>query len=749
MWKTLCERAQTELSLSQFNVFDAVSFEAGTATSATAGAGAGKTRTLSFLVAKALVDKTVDDVYILTSTRTAKNEAIARVVGLLESTGLMRAGVRPIDPRNVRTIHSVALEHARRDAESVFDLAGVEVVSKTRVVEMIREFLVETYPLIPSTEDDLLSPEHMPADEAAEFLYNVRIERLNACEPVINDSLGFVAQRVLTRLHEHMDRSDAGTWLVDFAALIEKLRRDDVPLCYPGAVLFIDEAQDLTRCQLAIVLNTLLKRACVVMLGDDSQNIFRFSGACDRTISTFEEQCVRSDVQLTRHHLFTNFRSTNRIVDVSEKLLPLVDRRHRVGVTGNGEYGDPVEVLMSGENDDDLIASRILGVLSEGYAPGDVVVLRHKNWTNGDPIVQALRAQASQAGVVVPIAVGGASDSETLHGRFLAAMQATQDGDVDEEGVVAFLKALKCTRGCPLLSIRAVSSVMREFPVHDTLGVFAKRKQELLTTFAQLESAQGAKAAGAPKRTKLANSQKLRNFELLVNVAARAVRGVRELVRAVERDHPMARVRLDNGLAAFKLPGARPDAELGPLGRLVQTVLRDVVHSPSRATDAADVGELLSIFDLRLDVADTVEETIGKPLAQLHARVYDKEVNGKVVFSTIHKYKGLERPVAFVVQLREPWAATSWPQRAALFAQHDVGCNNRSGKLDTCCGRFGVAVERVEDAIKAEKRRLYYVAASRAKKRLLLHTAGCKPGEPLAAVAQLARGKTDEWVKVG
>lgn len=750
MWNMLCARAKDDLSPTQFNVFDTVLFKPGTATSATAGAGAGKTRTLSFLVAKALIDDSVDSVSILTATRTAKNEAIARVAALFDSSGLATAGARPIDAFNVRTIHSVALQHVRRKAEADPDLAGVEVVSKTHLMDLLREGLLDAYPLAQDSED-ILTPEKMPADEAAEFLLKVRTERLNGCKPVVDDSLGSIARHAFSKLDEHMACSDAGMRLTDYASMVEALRADDVGLCTPGGVLFVDEAQDLTQCQLEIVLNTVRRGACVVVLGDDSQGIFVFGGACNRTIHEFEQRCTQLDVPLTRHHLFTNFRSTNQIVRVSEQLLPHVDRMHRVGVTGNGVDGAAVEVLVTNNDYAQALASRILDVALEGYGPGGVVVLRHKNWHNGDPIVIALRTAVSKSGVDVPIAVGGASGSETLKGRFLAVMQATGDGHLEDDEVVSFLKALKCTRGCPPLSARAVCHVLREHPVHDTLGVFQTRKKELMETFKQLEESQGAKAAntGPPKKkSKMGVSQKLQNFELLVNVAIRAVSGIRKLVQAVEWDKPVQRVRLDNGLASFTLAGALPNDELTAVGKLVQCVLRDVVHSPLRATDSEDVGELVNTFNLDIDITDTVVDAIAAPLAQLHACVHDKETKGKVVFSTIHKFKGLERPVAFVVQLKEPWATTSWAQRAALSTQHEPTCPNRSGQEDACCGRFGLAVEKVEDAMKAEKRRLYYVAASRAQERLFLHTLASRPGEPLGAVVAMAKGKVGGWVKV-
>jgi superfamily I DNA/RNA helicase len=749
----LRECAHRDLSDAQFKIFDDVSFTFGSATSATAGAGAGKTRTLSFLVAKALIDPRVDGVHILTATTVAKNEAVARVVSMLQSTGLAAAGARPIDPYNVRTIHSVALENMRREAEAHPELAGVEVVPPTKIIELLRKFVLEAYSSMPTDVPDLLAPEEMPATEAAEFLHSVRAERINNCQSIVDDSLGFVARHALAALEQHMALSEAGTRLCDYAAMVDRMRVEGTGLCGAGCVLFVDEAQDLSQCQLEIVLNTLRLGASVVVLGDDSQGIFQFSGACNMTIREFERRCEAAGASLLRHHLFKNFRSTDAIVKVSERLLPATDRLYRVGVSGNGADGKPVEALVTDGEHADALAERVVALLREGYGPGDVVVLRHKNFHNGDPLVLALRAAVARAGVEAPVAVGGASGSETLHGRFLAVMQAVHEGHVDQEGVVAFLKALKCTRGCPQLAVRAVRKVLERIQLFDTLSAFAKCKGEFMAAFKELEAVDDAKtkSSEAPKKKKLKSggSQKLNNFELLLNVAIRAVAAVRALAHAAEWGKPLERVALDRSVAALTgTKYGRADDARQPLGQLVFRVLNDIVHSPPHATDAADANELLREFDTDINLTDTVAEALASPLAQLHARVHDTETGGKVLFSTIHKFKGLERPVAFVVQLKEPWAKASWPQRAALSTHHELNCKNKSGKEPLCCARFGVAVEGVCEAMVAEKRRLHYVAASRAQERLFLHADAGRPGDPLQAVVSMAGRKMNEWVRI-
>jgi len=111
--------AEECMSKSQKRIFDDIDFSSGL-TVCEAAAGAGKTRTLSFLVLKALMTENVENVCVLTSTKVAKEEALARVNKLHENLGYMRDGACPVlRNRNVRTIHSVCLEVAKdEDAEN-------------------------------------------------------------------------------------------------------------------------------------------------------------------------------------------------------------------------------------------------------------------------------------------------------------------------------------------------------------------------------------------------------------------------------------------------------------------------------------------------------------------------------------------------------------------------------------------------------------------------------------------------------
>ena len=152
----------------------------------------------------------------------------------------------------------------------------------------------------------------------------------------------------------------------------------------------VDEAQDLSFCQVKVVLNTLTAGASVVVLGDDSQGIFQFSGALSNTIHELSDMARRNGVAVTEHRLMQNHRSTDAIVSASEAFLPDVDRAMRTDICGNGKPSVPVEGVYC--QTARPAATRILDLVEKkDCTPGEIVVLRHKSFTYADELVKFLK----------------------------------------------------------------------------------------------------------------------------------------------------------------------------------------------------------------------------------------------------------------------------------------------------------------------------------------------------------------------
>jgi len=788
-------RAAAELSERQLKIFDEIDFDAGAVT-AVAGAGAGKTRTLSFLLARAACCSGVHAVRVLTMSRVAKDEACARFTALAASLELPHG---EIDAGDFRTIHSFALKFAREEAEAD-QLAGVAVaaasVVKDALLRLIGDECAKRPPPTQEAGFDVVLANTRDVSEVVDLLYTVRTERLHACEPVVDASLGPTAARVLERLQSEFFGVDEATGMrsLDFDEMLVRFDDAEEVLARAGEVLFVDEAQDLSRRMVRILVRTVEAGACVVVLGDDSQGIFQFSGACDRTIAAFRIGVDRLEARMQQFELFQNYRSTNSIVKAAEALLPHADRKFRAGVVGNGRPGPPVEVCMMKSEFDEAtaVAARLVELLSKAQvAPGDVFILRHKNWAYSELLPNRLREAAARAKVDAPFCIAGSDVSSTASGRALGVLRCVAssdsfagEGDEVADAICLFLKSILGTRGAPPTALRAVRGVLESRCMRDAWEVFSSAREALILEFKRFDeeetkkaeakaeakaraqdaqsaasSARGGAAAAAaathtPKRRKTdgGDSQKLKNFTLLVSTAARIVKACRATLAAVDDEKPLSSAELAAAAApmgtllVFNNVDSGLETPRHPMGAFVKIVLETVVKVDTRG-DRAELNEIVSLFDVDLDDAWDGADAIAAPMATLAARVMDKNTSGKIVFSTIHKVKGKQRPVVFAVDVGAPYTRTSWPIRASLHRHHDTDCKNKAGFNVVCCARFGAEIEKVLDAQRAEKMRLQYVAASRAEQRLLLT---CNTGRRAAnaALSTMTQFRFGEWMEV-
>ena len=770
--------AKEFLSVAQLHIFENISFKP-SLTVIEAAAGAGKTRTLSYLVLKALMDESVRNVFILTATRTAKDEAFARVTKLHSDLGFDRDGQCPYLPaRNVRTIHSICLGAARDEAAEE-NAAGVDVVSPSRISEILVDILEDIKKNGVNDDDsqqhDVIQFEDTTSEEIATLLKNMRSERMNSCIDVVDDSFGPIARQAMQELELRLDfDNETSMKLMDFDKMTEEFRASGKSIVRPGDVLFVDEGQDLTLCQLGIVMNTLRSGGCVVILGDDSQGIFQFSGACDQTIRELKERARSAGIDVKRFSLMQNWRSTHSIVEASEQLLPFTDRSSRLGVQGNGYVGDPVEVAVFKSEDEEAhgVAERVVDLVASGtVACEDVVMLRHKNWSWSDGIVQDIRIIAKERGVDVNMAILGSDGGDSLEGKFLAVLQVSIDMerfcDPISEGMAlikTFLKSMRCKGFNQKLGFRAVETVFNRHMSQDPTAIFSRYREELLEEFRVEEKKDEAEQAekdakkcvnAKRKRVSTVSGQKEQNFKTLIMTAGRTITQIRERVRGIEAGRKtLEPVVVSSSMEFFARDRSKPVEATYPtlehsLGGLAWLILRDVVKHDYSERDGFSIQNIVSYFDVPYDVADMadVADELADPVSKLSAKIHDKSTDGKLVFSTIHKFKGREKDVAFVCNLTSPFSNPDWPRRATLSHEHTESCKNKSGVKTECCIPFKLGMQRLKNAQISEKLRLYYVGASRAKKRLFLSGSYSRNGEVFAPLLQLAPTATKCWSK--
>lgn len=754
-----------------------------------AGAGAGKTRCLSYITLKALANPRINRVYILTATRTAKDEAFARVNALYDELDLSEFGVRRLSPMTVKTTHAFGLQAARYANEQSGG-TGVQIVHKATICDIIKQNL-----------DKILEEEHskfdsndicfgLPPKHAVDMLYNVRGERMKQMMEIVDDSMGLVSAEVLKRVISDMLRHEAsgGQRLVDFDEVVRNLADSEIPIIFENDLLIVDEAQDFNKCQMRTILNCLRAgNRNVLVLGDDSQGIFQFTGAVFNTLKTIIEECSAFGSRHTIYKLFQNHRSTNQIVAASELLLPKEDRSSRVNVKGNGD-GAPVEVCVFKSNDIEArgIAQKAISLVSEKkYDVSDFVFLRHSNWAFNDPLVGALRAEASKQGVNFPIVILGQNTNSTISMKLVSIIQVAAGSEVfctDESSGIdllrVFTKSVRCTKGTPPLTMKVFETVW-SISKGDIATMFMRRQPELLECFKRLlkneedAALERADTNNPQKRQKSdGTSQKEKNFLETIRVLSKTCQLVRKrMENIVENKLPLAPLNLEPfssfdgkpvGQQAKKAPrdDTRPSFDT-PIGGLCWIVVRDLVDHSFEGSNGlkfdAQVDEIASAVS-QLDIAlvprteqhvsflERITATIESQVSNMLGKLHDKETTGKAILSTAHKFKGRERPVGIVSGLREPYVRIEDSRRAALGLLHEKGCYNTTGNKSCMCRMYTARLTEMRTGDEAEKRRLFYVAASRAKEKLFLTASYAN--HPLNALEIIAPGCQGIWAEI-
>ena len=489
--------------------------------------------------------------------------------------------------------------------------------------------------------------------------------------------------------------------------------------------------------------------------------MFVFSGACYNTIRSLAQWTGSKGISLQPFKLFTNHRSTNRIVAASELLLPNDDRALRNGVVGNGEQGTAVKVSANG----DKVVGEICSLIRSGTAPQSIVVLRHKNWTNDDTKVLQLR----QKGIAAHVAGQGGTLSFTERSLIMLQVCIGIEEFYDEmedklHCIQVFLRSLRGAHGCPVNLCKAIEVVMERTGC-DVDVLFSKKKEEVareLVNILKLESeskagkkkeANDAKghASKKQKTTPLTqeppDSQKLANMRSSFDVATALIKGFNRNVERLEQGNAILVISLPTKAAPKLLSGWEPLQHTGckkTTAKLIWSFLQNaygarIVNTSQTRHEIDDVVNSLKTevqFDFGLELAPMLTRKL--------AQVQDCSTSDKIIFTTIHKFKGDERDVCFVIDMKEPWFKEDDTKLAALASLHSAGCHNRAGVGRCSCTRFLEQKQLKRQAAVSEAMRLMYVAASRAKKRLYMSSADA--ARPLNALQTMAgMGVAELW----
>lgn len=283
-----------------------------------AGAGTGKTTTLSARVAWLLATgASPERLLLLTFTRRAARQMLARTASLMTAAGLDRSSGSPAGRVTGGTFHAIAHRTLRRYAATLGLPEGFSVLDSADaadVIDMVRDeqghaastrrrfprkaLLVDLYSAAVNTGRPLSSVVPEIAPWAEDFI----------------DAISEICRGYVRR------KRSAGLVDLDDLLLFWRAAVQDERLGprLGGALdhVLVDEYQDVNELQVDIL--TGLRRADprITVVGDDAQALYSFRAAEPRHILEFDRVFPRSTTVI----LETNYRSSQQILDVANAL---------------------------------------------------------------------------------------------------------------------------------------------------------------------------------------------------------------------------------------------------------------------------------------------------------------------------------------------------------------------------------------------------------------------------------------------
>ncbi|MGH3443428.1 MAG: DNA helicase PcrA [Nitriliruptorales bacterium] len=331
-----------------------------------AGAGSGKTRVLTHRIAHLIRDHDVDPFSILaiTFTNKAANEMRERVAQLV--------GERLGAHMWVMTFHSACVRILRREARRLGYTSSFTIYDQadsTRLVTQVMKHL--------NIDDRRLTPRGVQTaiSAAKDELVDFETFALRAGDHV-EQRIAEIYREYQSRLHRSsaMDFDDLLVKTVElfqlFPEVLEHWRQR-------FQYVLVDEYQDTNRTQYHLVNLLAGEHRNLMVVGDDSQSIYRFRGATIRNILDFEHDFPDAHVV----KLERNYRSTQTILDAANAVIA----NNPTGIpkrlwTEQGAGGKVVRYHAEDERDEAAFVSEEVERLhQDGHAFGDVAVFYRTN----------------------------------------------------------------------------------------------------------------------------------------------------------------------------------------------------------------------------------------------------------------------------------------------------------------------------------------------------------------------------------
>ncbi|MDY5969764.1 MAG: 3'-5' exonuclease [Bacteroidales bacterium] len=636
-----------------------------------AGAGSGKTRTLTYRIAY-LIQQGIDpfNILALTFTNKAAGEMKERIMQLVGPSA-----------RNIwmGTFHSIFARILRNEADKLGYVRTFTIYdtddSKSALRQIVKQLNLDPKTYSPNSliarismaKSNLISPEEYASN--AEILQSDQTSKRPAT-------------REIYRLYNQRLRNAQAMDFDDLLFNTNVLMRDfpNVLMRYQERFRYIhvDEYQDTNYAQYLIIKKLSARYQNICVVGDDAQSIYAFRGANIQNIFNFRRDYP--NVQLFK--LEQNYRSTQNIVHAANSIISNNKEQIKKEIWTNNEQGIPITLVSCSDEKDEgkEVAKRIQSAQQEdGWKYSDFAVL-YRNNVQSRAVEEALRHLQIPYRIYAGISFYGRKIIKDV----LAYLRLVVNNHDDESMLRSINNPPRGIGQTTLDKIRVAANdnevslctVMEDI---DTFGIalnagvrqkidhFLGQIKVFSSMLYTMDAYNLAKkviyASGIIKALKEdddpENPNMLENIEELLN-------GIQDFCQsddliAPEEDHEVDATTLQSNDNWINV-----QAEIASL------------LSPEREEEEEQANRPLRTLDQFL-----------QQVLLLTSEDKDKEKNAdKVSLMTIHAAKGLEFPYVFIVGMEE----NLFPSIMSLSSRQEL----------------------------EEERRLFYVAVTRAEKRLVL-----------------------------
>lgn len=645
-----------------------------------AGAGSGKTRVLTYRIAH-LMKKGVDPFNILSLTFTNKaaremKERIAKIVGQGEAKNIWMG-----------TFHSVFARILRVEGEKLGYPANFTIYdtddSKNIIKAILKEQGLDDKIYKPSSVLSRISAAKNNLLSAQAYANNAQIleEDRQAAKP----KMSIVYQQYASRCFKAgaMDFDDllynTNILLRDHPAVLHKYQ-------HKFKYILVDEYQDTNFSQYVIVkqLAAAYRNICVV--GDDAQSIYSFRGANIQNILNFEKDY--SELHIFK--LEQNYRSTKNIVGAANSSISQNKEQLKKHVFTDNDEGELIKVIRTDSDnaEGNVVANSIFETKMNEQAMNNHFAILYRTNAQSRAMEEALRRQN------IPYRIyGGLSFYQRKEIKDVLSYYRLTINNHDEIALKRIINypargigdttidKIIVAANDHNISLWKVIENINDFEIGLNNG--AKTKVTEFATMIQSFSAM----------LKTHNAYDLGQYIAVHSGILRDLYADKSPEGVSHHENVQA---LLNGLKEFT-EDENQESRIKNQEEESEEVVDGSENQESRAKNqdaASDNGQLFSLEEDQKKSEITTEPTLDVFMQDIalmtdaDKKVETEEDKNKVVLMTIHASKGLEFPYVYIVGLEE----NLFPSQMALTDRVDL----------------------------EEERRLFYVALTRAEKRVTL-----------------------------